>query len=148
MMKRGTSTQTASEIVGENVWFSTNFNAFSTKVPTLSEDHHFLPALVAPRPLFVIENTAIDWLGPESTFGCMQTGFEAYKALQKTDFMGYKAVSHPDHCGFPAAIQPQLTAFISRFLLNQSANTTVFTTDGKFSFNAASWINWTTPTLT
>lgn len=77
----------------------------------------------------------------------MKTGQAAYQALGVPDLMGYKAVSHPDHCGFPSSIQPQLTAFINRFLLNQSANTTVMSTDGSFNFNSANWVNWTTPTL-
>lgn len=181
MLKRGITTQTASEIVQEvswnqvgesctcaedvsqNVWFGLAFNNFANSVPRLPVDHHLLAALVAPRGLFVIEvgtgdvplqaadgqrqNTAIDWLGPESTFGCMQTAHNVFTALGVPDKMGFKAVNHPDHCGFPASIQPQLTNFLNAFLLNKPANTSVFTTDGNFNFNSSNWVTWTTPIL-
>jgi hypothetical protein len=57
----GKNIQTAGEIVGENVWFSKNFDQYSKATSTVPEDHHMLAALIAPRGLFVIEND-IDWL--------------------------------------------------------------------------------------
>ena len=57
MLAHGISTQTASEIVQENVWLGPAFNSFdSSSVHTLPFDHHLLAALVAPRGLFVIES--------------------------------------------------------------------------------------------
>jgi hypothetical protein len=54
----GQTVQGASEIVQENVWFSEEFaTQFANNIPTLPFDHHSLAALVAPRGLFVIENT-------------------------------------------------------------------------------------------
>ncbi|KZV87111.1 hypothetical protein EXIGLDRAFT_680237 [Exidia glandulosa HHB12029] len=147
MFADGVVTQTASEIVQENVWFGLAFNAFANNVTALPVDHHFLPALVAPRGLFVIENTFFDWLGPLSTFGCMSTGQTAFTALGVTDNMGYKAVNHSDHCAFPAAIQPQLTAFFDKFFFGQDTDTSVFSTDGGFIFDKDEWITWETPTL-
>jgi len=80
----GGNIQTAHEIVGENVWFSTNFNPYVNSIPTLPFDHHMLAGLVAPRGLLVIENN-IDWLGPASTTGCMKTGQLIYNALGVAD---------------------------------------------------------------
>jgi len=119
----------------QNVWFSTALNAFSGKTNSLSVDHHLLAALVAPRPLLVIENTSMEWLGNESTNGCMRAGRKIYEALGRTDYMGYSQVGHSDHCGFPSAQSPELNAFINRFLLGQSVNTTVLKTDGGYSFS-------------
>ncbi|EJD51299.1 hypothetical protein AURDEDRAFT_135043 [Auricularia subglabra TFB-10046 SS5] len=147
MLAGGIVTQTASEIVQENVWFGPAFDAFSNNVPALPVDHHLLAGMVAPRGLFVIENTFFDWLGPESTLGCMSTGQEVFKALRVPDHMGFKAVNHSDHCAFPAAIQPQLTAFFNRFLLRTPANTTVFTIDGNVTFPRSDFIDWSTPIL-
>lgn len=60
MLQAGTSTQTASQIVDENVWFSPNFNQYVNGVNNLPFDHHLLAALVAPRGLLIIENTSIN----------------------------------------------------------------------------------------
>lgn len=63
ILKNGTSTQTASEIIGENVWFSTSFNQFAqSSVNKLPVDHHLLMGMVAPRALFVIDNVGYDLL--------------------------------------------------------------------------------------
>lgn len=93
------------------------------------------------------KNTFFDWLGPESSFGCIQTGQAVFTALGVTNNVGYKAINHADHCGFPAAMQPQLTAFFNKFLLKTPADTTIFTTDGNFTFDKSEWVSWTTPKL-
>ncbi|KAJ3036945.1 hypothetical protein HDV00_002193 [Rhizophlyctis rosea] len=54
------SIQTASEIVQENVWYSTNFNPYVNSITTLPFDHHMLAALIAPRGLYATDNN-IDW---------------------------------------------------------------------------------------
>ncbi|KAJ6260397.1 hypothetical protein Dda_4623 [Drechslerella dactyloides] len=144
---QGQNVQTASQIVGENVWFSTLFNANSNSVNRLPFDHHSLAGLVAPRGLFVIENTSMEWLGNLSTYGCMKVGQIIYQALGVTSNMGYSQVGHSDHCGFPASQRNDLNAFINRFLLDQNVATNIFRTDGSFSFNQAQWVDWTVPTL-
>ncbi|EJD54133.1 hypothetical protein AURDEDRAFT_53043 [Auricularia subglabra TFB-10046 SS5] len=144
---RGQNVQTASEIVGENVWFSTNFNQFSNAVPKTSVDHHQLAALVAPRGLFVIENTSMEWLGAESTNGCMRAGQKAFQALGVPDSMGFSQVGGHNHCAFPSSQTADLNAFINKFLLGQNTNTNIIRTDGTFQFNETQWIDWTTPTL-
>jgi hypothetical protein len=45
--RNGTSTQTASEIINENVWFGTAFNQFATSsVNKLPIDHHLLIGMI------------------------------------------------------------------------------------------------------
>ncbi|KAF3918392.1 hypothetical protein ABW20_dc0103899 [Dactylellina cionopaga] len=145
---QGQNVQTASQIITENVWFSTAFNANVNQVSRLPFDHHSLAGLVAPRGLFVIENTSMEWLGNLSTYGCMKVGSLIYQALGVSSNMGYSQVGHSDHCGFPSSQSADLNAFINRFLLGQSVTTNVFRTDGSFNFNQASWVDWTVPTLT
>ncbi|KAF9043810.1 hypothetical protein BDZ89DRAFT_217024 [Hymenopellis radicata] len=149
MMKNGTSTQTASEIVGENVWFSTLFNPYVNQVNMLPFDHHMLSALVAPRALLIIDNTGIDWLGPESVFGAQKTANKVWQALGIADKMGVSQVGNHNHCQFPSSEQPDLDAFVNKFLKGQSTNTNIIKTDGanNAGFVESQWVNWQVPTL-
>ncbi|TFK72242.1 hypothetical protein BDN72DRAFT_876560 [Pluteus cervinus] len=139
---------TASEIVGENVWFSTNFNAFSNSVPSLSFDHHLLPGLIVPRGLFVIENSSQVWLGDLSSYQCPRIGHRIYEAFGVPNNMGVSQVGNHNHCAFPAGQQAELTAFINKFLLGQTnTNTNILRSDGSANFPEAQFVDWTTPTL-
>lgn len=143
---KGKNIQTASQIVGENVWFSPRFNAFSTRANTLAVDHHQLAGMVAPRGLLVIENE-IDWLGPVSTTVCMKAGRLIYKALGVPDNMGFTGSGNHNHCSFPSNQQADLTAFINKFLLNQNTNTANIER-GPSGTDVGAYIDWTVPTLT
>lgn len=115
---KGKNIQTGGQIVGENAWFSPNFNSVSSKTTTIPEDHHFLAALVAPRGLFVIEND-IDWLGPVSTTGCMEAGRLIYNALGAANNFAFSLVGGHSHCSFPNASTADLTSYQQAFLLGQ-----------------------------
>jgi hypothetical protein len=143
---KGKNIQTSGEIVGENVWFSTRFNSFSTKSSTLATDHHQLAGMVAPRGLLVIENE-IDWLGPGSTTPCMKAGRLIYKALGVPSNMGFTGSGNHNHCSFPSNQQADLTAFINKFLLNQSSADTNIE-KGPTGTDPAQYIDWTAPALT
>ena len=149
MLKAGVNTQTASEIVGENVWFSTTFAQYANQVNVLPFDHHMLAALVAPRALLIIDNTGIDWLGPESVWGCMTTANKVWQAFGAVDHMGVSQVGNHAHCAFPSSEQGDLDAFINKFLKGQSTTTNFLKTDGanNLGFVSSSWVDWTTPTL-
>lgn len=142
----GANIQTASEIVTENVWFSTNFNQYSTKTSVLPYDHHMLAGLVQPRGLFVIEND-IDWLGPVSATGCMEVGQLIYKAAGTPDAMGFSLTTPHTHCAFPSSQQSQLNAFVNRYLMNGTASTAGIQTSDQ-NVNLTSYYSWTVPTLT
>ncbi|KAJ7915580.1 hypothetical protein B0H13DRAFT_2189236 [Mycena leptocephala] len=151
ILKNGTSTQTASEIIGENVWFSTNFNAFATSsVNKLPFDHHLLLGMVAPRALFVIDNVGIDWLGPFASYGALVSARTIWTALGVPTAMGYSQAANHAHCAFPSTQQTQLNAFVNKYLLGQSTNTNITETAGAYSFAVpnAQWAPWTTPALT
>ncbi|KAI1333934.1 carbohydrate esterase family 15 protein [Xylariaceae sp. FL0016] len=142
----GANIQTAGEIVGENVWFSKNLNAYTAKTNTMPEDHHMLAALIAPRGLFVIEND-IDWLGPVSTTGCMKAGRMIYKGVGAPTNMGFSLVGGHSHCMFPSSQQTDLTTYMNYFLL---AGTTAPGEVEKSSatVSMSDWAPWTVPTLT
>ncbi|KAL0579893.1 carbohydrate-binding module 1 [Marasmius crinis-equi] len=149
MMKRGISTQTASEIVGENVWFGTAFNTFArSSVNTLPFDHHSLMGLVAPRGLFVIDNVGIDWLGAPSSFGAMKAAHRIWDSLGASDSFGFSQAANHAHCAFPSSQQNQLNAFINKFLLGQSTNTNIQETAGGYTYTQGQWDPWKNPTLT
>lgn len=147
--KQGIVTQTASEIVQENVWFSLNFNPFVDEVTVLPFDHHMLAGLVAPRGLLVIDNTGIDWLGPESVWGCQTTGRKIYDALGISTSMGITQQGNHSHCALPAQEAPDVAAFVNRFLKDLPANTDVVNTDGpdNVGFVASNYIDWIVPNL-
>ncbi|KAJ7281542.1 hypothetical protein C8J57DRAFT_1559329 [Mycena rebaudengoi] len=147
--RNGTSTQTASEIINENVWFSPNFNQFANSVNKLPFDHHLLVGMVAPRGLFAIDQVGIAWLGPFSSYGSLVAGRTIWTALGATTSMGFSQAASHTHCSFPSSQQTQLNAFVNRFLLGQNVDTNIVTTAGGYSFPipGAQWAPWTPPTV-
>lgn len=146
--KNGTKTEDATQIIQGDSWFATSFSTYAPDTSVLPYDHHMLMALVAPRALLVIENSGIDYLGPLSTYGCSTAARMVYDSLGVKDHMGFTQASHGNsHCQMPSSQNPEVSAFFNRFLLNQSTNTDVFKTDGKFTWWAPQWINWTLPAL-
>ncbi|KAF2461719.1 hypothetical protein BDY21DRAFT_93450 [Lineolata rhizophorae] len=144
---QGGSVETAGQIVQGDAWFSRDFSSYTDRLDELPYDHHMLTGLFAPRGLLIIENTAFEWLGDMSTYGCSVAGQKIFESLGAGDNMGYSQVSHSDHCGFPSSQQPELTAFFDKFLLDRETDTDVFKTDGNFNFDESQWIQWDVPEL-
>jgi hypothetical protein len=139
--------QTSSEIVNENVWFALSFDPFSQhNTSWLPFDHHMLAGLIAPRALLSIENTALVWLSPKSSYGCMKTAHKVWEALGVPDNMGFTQAGNHSHCAFPSEQQPELTAYFEKFLLDGEADTNVFKTTNE-TFNETLWIDWEVPKL-
>jgi (4-O-methyl)-D-glucuronate---lignin esterase len=147
MLSQGQSTQTLGQIVGENVWFRSNFSQFSNTVPKLPFDHHSIEGLVAPRALLVIENNIL-WLGPQSSWTGANAGRRIWEALGITDRMGYSLTTEHGHCSFPSSQQAEVNAYVQKFLIGGgTGNTNIMRNDPGVPFNAGMWINWTTPAL-
>jgi (4-O-methyl)-D-glucuronate---lignin esterase len=147
MLSQGQSTQTLSEIVGENVWFRSNFSQFSSTAGKLPFDHHMLEGLVAPRALLVIENNIL-WLGPQSSWSGANGARTIWQALGITDKMGYSLTTEHGHCSFPTSQQAEVTAYVQKFLVGGgTGNTNIMRNDPGVPCNQSQWINWTTPTL-
>lgn len=139
--------QTAGQIVQENVWFSTTFEQYANNVPILPYDHHMLAGLIAPRALLSIDNGGIQWLGPWASWGCMGAAHKIWEALGAPDHMGYSMSSSHPHCQFPNEQKSDLSVFISRFLLDESADTDVQSNYAGISFPMDEWVEWTVPNL-
>ncbi|EGY14119.1 Cip2 [Verticillium dahliae VdLs.17] len=149
--QNGQNVQPALQIVGENVWLGPAFNTYTSNVRALPFDHHMLAGLVAPRALYVMENSDMEWLGWTATYGCMGAARKQWEALGALDNFGYSQVGGNSHCSFPAAKQgSELTAFINKFLLQSGGGTTsIFRTEKNHgSFNLNTWASWSVPTLT
>ncbi|KAI9149017.1 4-O-methyl-glucuronoyl methylesterase [Paramyrothecium foliicola] len=148
--QQGANVQTATQIVGENVWFSPAFNAQVNNVNNLPFDHHLVAGLVAPRPIYVMENSDMEWLGWTATYGCMAAARKQWEALGALDNFGYSQVGGNQHCSFPSAKQgTELSAFINKFLLKSGGGTTSIlrTEKNHGSFNLNTWAGWTVPQL-
>ena len=149
--QEGSVVQTATEIVQENVWFSTNFENYVYNLSVLPYDHHFLAAMVAPRGLVSFENTDYVWLSPLSGWGCMSAAHSVFEALGIPDHHGYEQVGNHSHCAWPSELTPSLDAFFDKFLLGkEDTNTSYFATNNVFNgvvWNPGNWTNWTTPRL-
>lgn len=147
-MAEGTTVQTLSQIVGENVWFREDFSQFSNTSDKLPFDQHSIMALVAPRGLLVIENTSIDWLSPISSWTTANAAHKVWQALGVPDRMGFSQVGDHWHCVLPDSQLPELTAYVEKFLIgNGSGNTSIMRTDGNFTIDEERWIDWSVPTL-
>lgn len=154
LSKRGVETQTAPQIIRENVWFGKAFNDFVQQVGVLPYDQHLLSALIAPRALYLPENGVIPWLGPESAWGCQRAARTVWKALGVEDNIGFGQTTGTSddhgHCVFPVDAQlPGLTAFVDKFLKGKSdTETSFFNTSAEFpEYTDEFWIKWETPTL-
>jgi hypothetical protein len=154
----GQNIQEATEIVGEQNWEGGDFKALfngknktSAPVDMLIADQHFAVAICAPRAILIIEND-IDWLGPLAAYGGGKAGLEVYKALGIADRCGISVAPNHGHCSFPSSQQAALTAFVNRFMLGMTADTSgvdvLNATNSKIkTWTAADWIDWDTPTL-
>ncbi|KAJ9143164.1 4-O-methyl-glucuronoyl methylesterase [Coniochaeta hoffmannii] len=145
----GYNVQDAKEIVGEDPWFSPNFNSYVNNINQLPFDHHMLAALVSPRPIYIMENPDYEWLGKLSTYGCMGAARKQYQALGALDNFGYSQVGGHSHCSFPSAQSAELNAYIGKFLLNNAGagTTNIFRTDQVLNFNIDTWSPWSVPNL-
>ncbi|KAJ6581397.1 Glucuronoyl esterase catalytic domain from Hypocrea Jecorina [Mycena capillaripes] len=150
VLASGILTQTASEIVQENVWTSVNFEQFAnTSVNRLPFDHHSLGAMIAPRGLFVIDNAGFDWLGPFASYVAMVSARTAWTAMGATESMGISQAANHSHCVFPSAQQPEVNAFINKFLFDQATDTDIVETAGNYTFEVPDpqWAPWSVPTF-
>ncbi|RSH90237.1 hypothetical protein EHS25_001571 [Saitozyma podzolica] len=138
---------TLAEIVDENVWFSNELEQFVNNTNLLPFDHHMLIGMVAPRALLAIDNFGVEWLSPNSQYGCEVAGRLVYQALGVADHMGYSQAAAHTHCAFPDDQTPVVNAFIDRFLRGNNNTDTNVTDTASGAFNQSRWINWDVPTI-
>jgi len=136
--------QTLQSAAGEQPWFRENFFFFGGFVNRLPVDHHEMLGLVAPRGLFVIANSAINWLGVNSGDQSAGAGRLIYESLGVPENFGQVESGHA-HCSeFPEVAQ--LQPFIRKFLLEEDVEANTFVTAN--AFDRAEWVDWEAPVLT
>jgi (4-O-methyl)-D-glucuronate---lignin esterase len=145
---QGGEVQTLRQIVNENVWFTNNFRQFSESSNKLPFDQHMVMGLVAPRALFVVNNTDQVWLDKTSSHTGAVTGHTVWEALGIPDKMGSSQVGGHQHCSNVQAQTDEVVRFARKFLLDDaSVDTNVLYTDGGFEVDRARWQPWTAPVL-
>jgi hypothetical protein len=109
-------------------WFMQSMNQFAgNNVPRLPHDHHELLAMIAPRALLVLGNSPDwTWLAEEASYVSARAAEDVYKTFGISDRFGFSQVGGHGHCEFPSTQNAELTAFVDKFLLGKTANTTVF----------------------
>jgi hypothetical protein len=145
----GTDTEQLSNIVlTATNWLAPSANAWANTPNNLPIDNHMLTALVAPRPLLSLDND-IAWLGPRGAYGAASAARKVWQALGVQDSMGFSQIGGHGHCSLPSTQNPEVAAFQTRFLLNGSANTTVFksSSSDNFGYVESQWIDWQVPSL-
>ncbi|HWO13326.1 MAG TPA: hypothetical protein VNN80_27690 [Polyangiaceae bacterium] len=144
----GEGIQTLSSASGEQPWFRASFSQFSQSVNLLPFDHHMVLGLVAPRALFVIDNTDMMWLGNVSSFTDTVAAAEIWTGLGVQGAMGGSQVGGHNHCtDVPQAQLDELGAYIDKFLVGAgTADTNVLRSD-QIMPDRARWMAWATPTL-
>ena len=147
----GQGIQTLASASGEQPWFRASFAQFgksSNDVNRLPFDHHMVLGLVAPRALFVIDNTDMQWLGDESSFMSSVAAAEVWAALGARGAMGASQVGGHPHCtGLPQDQLDELGAFVDRYLIGSSTRTPDVLRSDRIVPDRARWITWSTPAL-
>jgi hypothetical protein len=147
----GQGVQTLLHASGEQPWFRASFGQFGTTqshVHRLPFDHHMVLGLVAPRALFVIDNTDMTWLGDQSSFTDSVAAAEIWTALGAQAAVGASQVGGHPHCTeVPQAQLDELGAFIDRYLLGTSTADTHVLRSDRVKPDRARWVTWNTPVL-
>lgn len=130
-------------------WFKNSMRSLNPN--TLPHDHHELIAMIAPRAFLALGNPGFTWLGDESGYKSCMAAVEVWKAMGIEDRFGFDFTGNHDHCAAAATQNNSVTAFVNKFLKNNTGtNTTIRINPSQNGFNLAmnSVINWTTPTIT
>lgn len=143
--------QTASQIVGENVWMSPEFDSYAGgDINGLSTDAHTLAAIIAPRAVYFVEGSQNSWNCNVCCWTAASAARMVYQALGYESNIGIVMTNH-NHCsGYSSAESIAWNAFCNRFLLgNESTSTDYFTNDGSFDnlIDFDTWIDWEAPVL-
>jgi (4-O-methyl)-D-glucuronate---lignin esterase len=141
--------QKLSSTYTETAWFGNSIAPFANAVDRLPVDHHELIAMAAPRGLLALGNIGWRWLGRYSSIQAMSAARAAYEALSVNQNIGFVESGH-FHCNsndFAGREQAAIDAFVSKFLLDQEVGTDFWDADPAVPFDAARWVDWTTPVL-
>ncbi len=135
----------------EGNWMKTTFKNYDGKENTLPFDQHMLVAMVAPRPLLIIDNAGQEWLGEVPSNYCGQASKEVYDALGVSENYTYSQEGNHAHCSLPNGQFDEVKDFINKFLVGKDGIKTGkidYTKNSEqIKWNKSDWIDWETPTL-
>lgn len=135
----------------EGNWMKTTFKNYDGKENTLPFDQHMLVAMVAPRPLLIIDNAGQEWLGEVPSNYCGQASKEVYDALGVSENYTYSQEGGHAHCSLPNGQFDEVKDFINKFLVGKDGIKTGkidYTKNSELiKWNKSDWIDWETPTL-
>ncbi|OWV15848.1 hypothetical protein B7992_03490 [Fibrobacter sp. UWH1] len=135
----------------EGNWMKTTFKNYDGRENTLPFDQHMLVAMVAPRPLLIIDNAGQEWLGEVPSNYCGQASKEVYDALGASDNYTYSQEGGHAHCALPNGQFDEVKDFINKFLVGKEGIKTGkidYTKNSELiKWNKSEWIDWETPDL-
>lgn len=135
----------------EGNWMKTTFKNYDGRENTLPFDQHMLVAMVAPRPLLIIDNAGQEWLGEIPSNYCGQASKEVYDALGVSENYTYSQEGAHAHCSLPNGQFDEVKDFINKFLVGKDGIKTGkidYTKNSEqIKWNKSDWIDWETPTL-
>lgn len=106
-------------------WFmeSQRDNFRGDSVYRLPYDQHELCAMVCPRALLLLGNPDYVWLSDRAMLPSAEAAKKVWERFGIGDRMGWSIVGGHGHCQLPERQWPEVQAFIDRFLLDRSADT-------------------------
>ncbi|MDO4948505.1 MAG: hypothetical protein Q4E52_13135 [Fibrobacter sp.] len=135
----------------EGNWMKTTFKNYDGRENTLPFDQHMLVAMVAPRPLLIIDNAGQEWLGEVPSNYCGQASKEVYDALGASDNYTYSQEGGHAHCALPNGQFDEVKDFINKFLVGKEGIKTGkidYTKNSELiKWDKSEWIDWETPDL-
>lgn len=129
-------------------WYSSRLLDFgNADAPKLPFDQHSLVAMVAPRAILAIHNTAIARLGSQAGGASMKAAAKVYEALGVPERLGFSQAAASGHCQFPSSQGPDVNAFVQRFLMGDASTDTNIRKDSYANTDMSKWVPWSTPAL-
>jgi hypothetical protein len=86
-------------------------------------DHHELCAMICPRALLILGNPDYKWLADKAMLPSAQAARKVWEQFGVADRMGWSIVDGHGHCQLPESQWPEVQAFIDKFLLGRTADT-------------------------
>jgi len=127
-------------------WYAKALRQFNNDPDKLPYDQHELIALIAPRPVLMIESTQIARMGAEAALIDALAAREVWKSLGVPDRIGVTE-DNVAHCSWSQKFTPDLEAYLDKFLLGKNGSKTEFLRSKFADLDTKKWIPWTAPEL-
>ena len=133
---------------GEQPWLSWVFEPFTETIDRLPLDQHMVGALVAPRPLLLLENPHIEWLAPVAGHTSALAIAEVYSAFGADDNLVYDSdVEDAAHCALKAEHEQLVREQLRAHLLGNGEAQGAITPHANAQGTLDGWRDWETPKL-